>query len=262
MKEQELKRLLPGADHRLAVQSVVHALRVQQAVGLAGRALSLAEIAKATGIGRSAAQRFAYTLEAMGYLERGPNGTGYRPGRQTLDRCFEYLRSHPLVERATPVLTELRKSARERVDLSLFDGPTIVYAVRLQSKRETFFATLIGRRLPTFCTAGGRAMLSLLPDEEIREILDQSELAGHTPRTLTEPAAIMERIAEAREEGHALVIEEMLLGEIAVAAAIRGADGRPVAAVHIAGSLSEWQEQDFRDRMGPLVIEAAAALQQ
>lgn len=262
MKEQELKRLMPGTDHRLVVQSVVHALRVQQAVGLAGRALSLAEIAQATGIDRSAAQRFAYTLEAMGYLERGPNGIGYRPGRQALDRCFEYLRSHPLVERATPVLTELRKSVRERVDLSLFDGPTIIYAVRLQSKRQTFYATLIGRRIPTFCTSGGRAMLSLLPDEEVKEILDQSEFAAHTPKTLTEPAAIMERIARAREDGYALVMEELLMGEIAIGAAIRGADGRPVAAVHVAGSLSEWQEQDFRDRMGPLVIEAAAALRQ
>lgn len=260
MKEEELKRLLPGTDPRLVVQSVVHALRVQQAVGQAGRALSLSEIAKAAGIDRSAAQRFGYTLEAMGYLERGAGGTGYRPGRQTLDRSFEYLRSHPLVERATPVLTELRKSVRERVDLSLFDGPTIIYAIRLQSKRETFFATLIGRRIPTFCTSGGRAMLSLLPDEEVSAILDRSEFTAHTPRTIVDRAAIMARVAQAREAGYAFVMEEMLMGEIALGAAIRDGDGRPVAAVHIAGSLSEWQEQEFRDRFAPLAMEAAAAL--
>ncbi|MFC7609091.1 IclR family transcriptional regulator domain-containing protein [Teichococcus aestuarii] len=61
------------------------------------------------------------------------------------------------MERATPVVIDLQRSTGERVDLSLFDGTTIVYALRRQTKRETFFATLVGRRLPSFTAAGGRA---------------------------------------------------------------------------------------------------------
>ena len=38
------------------------------------------------------------------------------------------------------------------------------------------------------------------------------------------------------------------MGESALSAAIRDRDGRAMAAVHIAGSLSEWQEQEFPDR--------------
>ena len=60
-----------------------------------------------------------------------------------------------MAERATAVLLELRRNARERVDFSLFDDTCIVYAVRLQSKRETFNATLVGRRLPSWCSSGG-----------------------------------------------------------------------------------------------------------
>jgi len=33
-----------------------------------------------------------------------------------------------------------------------------------------------------------------------------------------------------------------------------------VAAIHVAGSLSEWREPDFRQRIAPLAIEAARAL--
>lgn len=247
-------------DSRLMVQSVVRALRVQECIGQAGRPLSLAEIARAAGIDRSAAQRFAYTLEALGYLERGDSGQGYRPGMKALDRGFEFLRAHPLVERATPALIELRKATKERVDLSLFDGASIIYAIRLQSKRETFFATLVGRRIPTFCAAGGRAMLALLEDGEIEEILSRSDLAPKTPKTITERGEIMAKIEQARADGYALAQEEGQMGEIVIGTAIRGAQGRPVAAIHIAGSLSEWQEQAFRERCAPLAMEAAAAL--
>ncbi|WP_121062681.1 IclR family transcriptional regulator [Chachezhania antarctica] len=260
MTDDETARLLPGANPKLVLQTVVRAMRVLESVGRSGHPLSLAEIAAAVGTDRSAAQRLAHTLEMMGYLERAPGGNGFLPGRQALDRCFSYLRSNALVERATPILIELRKEVKERVDLSLFDGPSIVYAVRMQSKRENFYATLIGGRLPTFFTSGGRAMLSLLPDAEVEEILDQSVLEKYTPRTITDRAVIRERIERARRDGYALVQEEGLMGEIALGAAISDAAGRPIAAVHIAGSLSEWGEPDFRDRFAPLAMEAAAAL--
>src|SRR5690606_42074891 len=70
---------------------------------------------------------------------------------------------------ASPVLLDLRRNALERVDLSVFDDLRLVYASRLQSKRETFFATLVGHSVPTFCTAGGRAILSHLPGAEVED---------------------------------------------------------------------------------------------
>lgn len=260
MNAKEAARLLPDANPNLVLQTVVRAFRVLEAVNAADQPMSLADIANANGIDRSAAQRLSHTLEALGYLERAPSKGGFLPGRMALDQCFAYLRSNPLVERATPILTELRKQTQERVDLSLFDGASIVYAVRMQSKRENFYATLIGGRLPTFFTSGGRAMLSVLPDAEVEQILDDSVLEKYTPRTIIDRDVILERIEEARRDGYALVQEEGLMGEVALGAAIRNSAGRPVAAVHIAGSLSEWSEQEFRDRFAPLAMEAAAAL--
>lgn len=50
------------------------------------------------------------------------------------------------------------------------------------------------------------------------------------------------------------------MGEIVLGVAIRGAPGQPVVSIHIAGSLSEWQEQEFRERCAPLAMEAAATV--
>jgi DNA-binding IclR family transcriptional regulator len=83
-----------------------------------------------------------------------------------------------------------------------------------------------------------------------------------TPKTVTDLPGLRRKIAEARRDGFALAAEESLLGEIVLAAAVRDRDGRPIAAIHVAGSLSEWEVETFRRRIGPLVIEAARALSQ
>lgn len=242
------------------LQSVARAFRVLEAVGRLGRPVSLSEIATEAGIDKSAAQRMTNALLEMGYLERSAARSGYVPGRRILVHAYDYLRNTPIVERATPALIELRRTVRERVDLSLLDGTSIVYAVRLQSKRENFPATLVGRRLPAFASSGGRAMMSLMTDEEVNAILDQSDLTPLTRNTIHERDAILERIALARDTGCALAVGESLLGEVVLAAPVKDGAGRPLAAVHIAGSLSEWSVEEFEARYRPLAIETAHAL--
>lgn len=253
----------PIIDDRLVLQSVSRALDVLEAFAATPGPKSLGEIAQAAGINKSAAQRIGQTLLGRGYLEQMDNGN-LRLGRILLDRSFDYLRSNVLIERAMPVLMDLRKASGERIDLSLFDAAhdnlSTVYAFRLQSKRETFYATLSGRRQPTFATSGGRACLALLPDESVHDILKRSDMTPLTPRTTVTVEGVFEKVCEARENGYAFAAEEALLGELALAAAIRGPDGTPVGAIHIAGSLSEWTIEDFRRSFAPLAMGAAAAL--
>lgn len=249
-----------GADPRLFLQSVERALRVLAVMGTQPAPTSLSQIADAAGIDRSNAQRICHTLRVLGYLEPAPSGHGLVPGKRVLDRAFECLRANPLVARATPVLVELRKAVQERVDLSLFDGATLIYAARLQAKRETFYATLIGRRLPSFATAGGRAMLATLPEAEAEEILQRSDLRRFTAHTITDLPMLRRKLAEAREAGFALAQQELLVGEVTVGVAIRDGAGRPIGAIHVAGSLSEWEPEAFARRVVPLASEAARAL--
>lgn len=246
-------------DH-LFVHSVAKSLGLLEAMGTRPGPLSLNELATCAGLDRSTAQRMAHTLTVLGYLEKGPNGRGYVLGRKILERTFDFLRSSPLIERATPILTDLQKETGERVDLSLFDDLSIIYALRRQTKRQTFFATLVGRRIPIYCSSGGRAILSRLPDAAVDDILDRSSLVPVTPKTETDRARIKLRIEEARQQHYAISLEESLLGEIVVASAIVDHDHRPVAAVHIAGSCSEWTSESFAQRFAPLAIETARAL--
>jgi IclR family pca regulon transcriptional regulator len=250
---------MPTPDN-LYVQSLAKGLELLECLSLKPGPLSLSELSELSGLDRSTTQRMAHTLVQKGYLEKGSRGRGFVPGKKILERTFDYLRNSPLIERATPILTDLQKETGERVDLSLFDDLTIIYALRRQTKRQTYFATLIGRRIPTFCSSGGRAMLSRLSDEEVDDILRRSTLQALTPKTETSPARIKKKVEEARRLNYSMAMEESLLGEIALSSAVVDHEGRPVAAVHIAGSYAEWTSEAFAQRFAPLVIEAARAI--
>ncbi|CAB3753084.1 MULTISPECIES: IclR family transcriptional regulator [Burkholderia] len=244
----------------LYVQSLARGLELLEAFSTHDDALSLGDLAKLTGLDRSATQRLAHTLVLKGYLERKDGGRGLVLGKAILARSFDFLRSSSLIERATPLLNEIQKQAGERVDLSLFDDTFIIYALRRQSKRETYYATLPGRRIPTYCSSGGRAILSKLDDAAVDDILGRSTLAPLTPRTITDIGRIKEKIEEARVQNFSFAEEESLIGEFVLASAVVDRDGYPLGAVHIAGSRAEWAKADFIERFSPLAIEAARAI--
>jgi DNA-binding IclR family transcriptional regulator len=231
---------------------------VLEAFAAAEQFLGLAEIVKITGLDKPSAQRCVHTLVQSGYLEKDPQSGRFCLGKKVLDLSFHVLRAHPLVIAATPVLLQLRRDCGERTNLSLFDGTSVVYAIRLHGKREyPQYSTLIGRRMPTFCSAGGRATLARIPNEEVREILANSDLRPLTPQTLTDPDAIMAKIEEGRRLGYGFVNGESSPGELVVAAPVIDFSGRPFAAIHIAGSIIKWQPEEFEKTFAPQAMEAA-----
>jgi IclR family transcriptional regulator, pca regulon regulatory protein len=245
----------------LFIQSFDKVMRVMGAFGQSDQYLGLSEIVALTGLDKPQAQRCTHTLVATGYLEKHPHTGRFCLGKKCLDLSFHFLRSHPLVATATPILLQLRRDCGERTNLSLFDGTTLVYAIRLHGKREyPQFSTLIGRRMATFCSAGGRAMLAALPDGEMREVLAASDLTPMTPDTITDPDGIIAEIEKTRERGYGFVVNESAPSEVTVAAAVLDAAGRPIAAVHVAGSLTKWSPTEYEERFSPYVVETARSL--
>ena len=257
-------RMLDAQDRAgaLFVQSVEKAMAILSAFHHADGPLTLSELADRANVERSAAQRMVHTLRALGYIRRDAEQKGFLPGIRILDHTLDYLRLHPLVRAATPVLQELRRSVRERVDLSLFDDIRVLYAVRLQTKRQTFNTSLVGHSVPTFCSSGGLAILSKMLDGQARDIVERSDRQPFTPDTLTDVEAVLEKVNQTRAMGFSLTTNQILLGEIAAGFPVLDNKGSPVAAIHIAGSLAEWTENEYIQKVVPLGLQAARAISQ
>lgn len=243
-----------------SIKSTEKAFAVLEAFGGQDRLLSLGELSRLSRLDKSTVQRVTRTLLGLGYMEQDPASRRYGLGLRVLDLSFALLRAHPLVQRATSVLVELRRAVRERVDLVLPDGDTVVYVVRMQAKRETFRPALIGRRVPMFCTAAGRVILAQGDDERALEAIRRSDRRAYTPATKTDPLAILDEVRRARRDGYAVQAEEWLPAEMVAAAAVRNTQAEPVGAVNIAVSTAEWSPAEFRKAVAPRLMAAAAEL--
>jgi DNA-binding IclR family transcriptional regulator len=145
------------------------------------------------------------------------------------------------------------------VSLTEPDETDMVFIARFPSTKRFFIHTPIGRRLPMYCTASGRAYLSALPAAEALKIVRRSVIRQFTPMTLTDPAQIMERVELAREAGYAWSDQECYRGDLTIAAVVLGEDGRPVASINISAPTSRWTLDELRSKLSSVLLETTRA---
>ena len=241
----------------LLVASLKKGMMVFDAFYGANQYLRFSDIVKYTGFSKSAVQRYVHTWETLGFLYRNPLTKQYRLTPKSLDLAYSFLHSSPLVGIAVPHLIDLRNRHNETVHLSFRDGTDLVYVFRTPSQRHTLNASIVGRRLPLCLLAGGRAMLSTLPDEEIKPIIGKYDFKRRTPHTITDPEKLFESISKARDEGYSIGVQEAVLGEIAIAAPVVNPQFDVLAAVHISVMKKNWTPERVISELSHDVISVA-----
>lgn len=244
----------------LFVQSIEKGLRVLYAFGLEHRALGLKEIAAATGFGMSAAQRFVHTWLELGYLKRDPHSRRYTLTAKLLDFSFMYQRASGLVEIAMPHLVALSNACQENINMMELDGTDVLYTVRLPRQAIRYSAGIIGARIPAFCTSAGRVIMAHLPQQDAQDILQATDLTPRTPQTLTDSRAILQQLVEVRQFGYSIVNQEVIMGEISVAAPILDYAGSAIAAVSVPVSTRHWSVKSVQETLVPHILETTRAI--
>ena len=241
-------------------QSLEKGLAVLRGFGAARRTMTLADIALVAGISKSSAQRMVHTLEELGYVRKHPQSRRFQLTPKVMEIGYNYLAADILVDVANPYLAELNQITGETVNLTEPDGLDMVYVSRFVAPKFIPIHMPIGSRIPMYCTGGGRAYLSGLADDEIRGVLQDSQLIELTRHTITDADAIFERVQTSRKQGYATNKEEMFLGDMTIAAPIFNSNGLPVAAVHVVVPSSRWSMEDAELKMGSAIVQCARAI--
>ena len=244
----------------LMVQSVAKAFRVLEAFDSRHPRMTLSEIAEQTGLDLSGAQRFAHTLHNLGYLDKDSKTRQFELSVKSLDLANHFTRTSRLVDRAMPVLQHLSKETEETVNLTVLDGTEIVFISRFLSRHVLNTDVTIGTRLPAYCMAPGRAILSRLPEAELAAVLAASDIRAHTQNTVTDLGELRELIARVRLEGFATAFEELYHGDASIAAPVMGAHGRVIGAVSIAASTLRYSRAEMISSYAPMILAAARSI--
>jgi IclR family pca regulon transcriptional regulator len=248
-----------GGRDAEVVQSLQRGLAVIRAFDADRPALTLSEVAKATGLARAAARRFLLTLVDLGYVRM--DGRQFRLDSRVLELGRPYLSSLTLPALAVPHLIELVALVNEPATVAQLDGAEIVYVAHAPARRILSISVAVGGRDPAFATALGRMLLAGESDEWLDGYLESLELRPFTPKTITAPDKLRSELERVRRRGFALVDQELEGGLRALAAPIRDGRGGVVAAVNVAVHADRWTLGAMRKELLPRLLDTAAAIQ-
>jgi IclR family transcriptional regulator, pca regulon regulatory protein len=175
---------------------------------------------------------------------------------RVLSLGWAYLSSLNLWDVAQPHMEELADRTKESCSVATLDLPDVVYVARMPTRRIMTISLGVGTRLPAHCTGMGRVLLAALPDAELDAFLRDARLEAFTERTIAAPAGLRAEIERVRENGWALVDQELEIGLRSIAAPLR-AQGATIAALNVAVAAARVPLEELREAMLPELLRTA-----
>jgi IclR family transcriptional regulator, pca regulon regulatory protein len=250
-----------GGDgrERNLVRSFGRGLAVIRALGLAGDGQTLTEVALAAQLKPAAARRLLITLRELGYV-RG-EGRRFSLTPKVLELGYWYRAGLRLADVVQPHLERLRHETEEYCSISVLEGDETVCTARAAPARIMKVAMPVGTRLPAYPTCVGRILLADLDADALDAYLARVALRPLTSVTVTDPDALRRELEHARRRGWAVVDGELEEGLRSVAAPVRDARGRVVAAANVGAYAERVSARALRRTVLPRLVAAAAGME-
>lgn len=250
-----LHALPAGATPRGMVQSVERAFALLNALGQAGRPLTVRELSAHVALPRPTVYRLLQTLNDHGAVVAASGGFGIGP--RILWLAAQRLEQTELRTAGRSFLLDLRDQTGETVHMGVLEQGQVVYVDKVESPGPMRMASAIGKIMPAHSTALGKAMLAWLPPEEVRQILERHGMPRRTPRTITDARRLFAELAAIRTRGYAVDNVENEEGIRCAGAAIMDHRGKMAGAISLSGSSRSFTLTRIRRDLGPRVRRAA-----
>lgn len=243
---------LPRTDF---VQSLARGLDVICAFNNERVRMTVAEVASQIGQSRATARRLLLTLQALGFVRS--EGRYFELAPRVLDLGYAYLTSQSIGEVAAPHIETLVNRTGEPASVAVLDRDEIVFILRVPSRRVMRVALSVGSRLPVSASATGRVLLAGQQDHVAEEIMQAARMPSLTPLTTTSAEELRAQVARARDDGYAIVDQQLELGVASAAVPIVGSEGTTLAAIATSISLARADLDQLRTEIVPAMQDAA-----
>ena len=220
--------------------------------------LSARELSALLGAPRTSVSDLLTVLEGRGFVAETEDRR-WRLDFRVAQLGNAYLHEFSVREIGRTVMRELSRRTRLTTQMAVLDHGDVVYIERQNASRplsQPHVITDIGSRLPAYCTSLGKAMLAHMSENELERLYGDGEMEPRTKNTITTLARLKIELATVRRRGFAVDEEETTEGVVCVGAPILGPDGRPEAAISVAG-LRAGLAASMIDNLGRSVAGAA-----
>lgn len=217
------------------VRTVERIARILGQLALAGEAgARLTDLANELDLTKPTLHRLLGALAEAGMARHNPATRRYRLGELTAMLGQSSTRITVSTE-ARQSLIRLAAATQDTVYVSVREGATAICVGREIGSFPIRTLTLaVGDQRPLGVGAGSMALLAFLPDAEVETVVSRNQawLAKYPHFT---PDILRSQVRETRARGYSLNRDQVIPGMSAIGVPATGADGRPIAALSVAG---------------------------
>lgn len=231
---REVRRSDPALDPNSVLSKI---MTVLHSFAADDRAVSLADLARRTGLPKGTLHRVCNDLVTARLLDRASDG--YRLGGHLFELGMRASVERGLVDVATPFMEDLYELTHETVHLGVREESDVMYVAKIGGHRQAAAPSRVGGRLPLHCTAIGKVLLAHAPPELVDAYLS-SQLERRTRRTVVLPGLLRQQLERIRDTGLAYEFEESAVGIVCAAAPILDIEHGVSAAISVAGPVTRY----------------------
>jgi len=248
------------AEKKAFVQSVDRSLQILE-LFLDHPSLSLIEISTAMDLAKTTVFGLIATLEKRGFLEQDEQTGRYQLGYKFLELSSRFVHRADIVNEAVRLLRPIAEIHGHNAHITSLAKTDVTYIGQVIPENSAIsINTVLGSHAPANCTSSGKALLSLLPEEDLNALYSSNPLEKSTPLSISNPVQLSQHLRTVRVRGYATDRNESIFGVSGVGVAVCNELGKPVIGISIAGLSS-----DFTDELiieyGKLLKQAASQLQ-
>jgi IclR family pca regulon transcriptional regulator len=234
------------------------ALTILEGFTATASTMTVSQASRIADLSRTTARRTLHALVAAGYLQS--DGKRFWLTARALRIGDAYLQSARLPKIAQPIIDRLSYISGESATLGIGDGVDVIYIVRSAISEISSPSLRPGYRVPMYCTAGGRMLLSCMPKTMAIEVLNASTFRPNTTFTLLDSASILQLLPKITARGYSVVDQEFEIDMRSLSVPVRNSGGDVVGVI----SMSVRAEKLSVDRLVaehlPRLIEAQSLL--
>jgi DNA-binding IclR family transcriptional regulator len=231
-----------AADGSFA-RSAMRLVALFEALATSEEGLSLAELSTTVSAPKSSLLGILRSMVALGYMEHGH--ALYRLGPKSFRLAADILAVRRFPNLVRPILQDLAAKSGETVFLVVLDrvARRMTYADIIDSPNPVRYTVPTGTTRPLYVSAGGQLLLAHQEPAWIDAYIGATALEPLTPRTVTDPEQLRERLAAIRREGFAISLGETVPGAAGLAAPIFNADGSVTAGLLIGAPIDRFDQE-------------------
>jgi DNA-binding IclR family transcriptional regulator len=196
---------MPNAGHRPTMRVMdILALLATNPDGL-----TLTELANTIGSSKSTLMPVVHTLAHRKFISLDKTTHQYRIGISAYCIGASYSDNKTTLQFIQTEMKEITARSGEICQMGLFDNGQILYIAKIDSDKPVRIMSYIGKRLPAYCTALGKAILSTKTMAEIRTIYPDG-LLPLTQNSVADFDSLERQLTEIRSTGFAYESGEVI----------------------------------------------------